>query len=314
MWEGSAGQDGDVSVEKERHERLEVDVVGPERGVGGPREGHHLTGGRGRQGTVLLLMAGGERPVRVTRWPGPGRSSAPRAMAWALDGDVPSLPQADGGSSRSGGTDADGHGPRDDGRARDLHDGAAVGRQRRRGPWHRTPGGPGPSRGFALRQRSARRGWGEPPRERRVPRRAGRRLADGRPGRGGAGPGPAGARPGGRAPVTHRAQPAARPPWTARQRDLLQRCQGGPGAEPALGHQEPARARGRRGHRRRHPARAIDTGRGAGRGGGRDGGRRSDPGAAAVDVGGPCRGRGAVARPGHRGGPARCRPRRGLAV
>ena len=53
---GVAGQDGDVVVEEERDERLEVEVVGPEGRVGGPHQGHHPAGGRGGQGTVLLLL------------------------------------------------------------------------------------------------------------------------------------------------------------------------------------------------------------------------------------------------------------------
>ena len=62
---GVAGEDGDVPVLEERDERLEVDVVGPQRRVGGPHEPDHPARGRGGQGTALLLVGGGGRVVEL---------------------------------------------------------------------------------------------------------------------------------------------------------------------------------------------------------------------------------------------------------
>jgi hypothetical protein len=44
---GDAGEHGEVLVEEECDERLEVYVVDPEGRVGGPHQGHHPTGRRG---------------------------------------------------------------------------------------------------------------------------------------------------------------------------------------------------------------------------------------------------------------------------
>ena len=69
---GVAGEDGDVPVQEQRDECLEVDVVGPQRRVGGPHQGHHPAGGRGGQGTALLLLGRGVRVVELVAHPDGG--------------------------------------------------------------------------------------------------------------------------------------------------------------------------------------------------------------------------------------------------
>ncbi len=81
---GVAGQDGDVPVEEERDECLEVEVVGPERRVGRPPQGHHPAGCRGREGTALLLVGRRVRVVEFVPHPHAGPDERGRRRLVAL--------------------------------------------------------------------------------------------------------------------------------------------------------------------------------------------------------------------------------------
>ena len=126
MWLGLPARTARCRSREQRHEGLEVDVVGPQRRIGGPHEAHHPTGGRGGQGTALLLVGGGVRVVELVAHPdgGPdersrrglvtGRCAGGLAEAGAVDeregasrpgSRPPRRPRASSPAARCGGVD-----------------------------------------------------------------------------------------------------------------------------------------------------------------------------------------------------------------
>ena len=92
-----------MPVEEERDERLEVDVVGPERRVGRPHEGHHPAGSRGGEGTALLLLGRRVRVVELVPHPdgGPDERGRRRLVALRRPGRLAEAGAVDEGEDRA---------------------------------------------------------------------------------------------------------------------------------------------------------------------------------------------------------------------